>query len=158
MIGGTLPHALLATVLAMAVASPSSTGTNHVSVVAIEKQLMCVTCKIPLQEANSPQAEREKEFVRQLVAEGISEKQIKNRLVGEYGTAVLALPKASGVNLAVYVVPPVVVLLALAGLAFAIPRWRRRGGETDAGSKGSARQLSPADAARLDNDMAWFDR
>jgi cytochrome c-type biogenesis protein CcmH/NrfF len=157
MIGGALPNGLLATVLAMSIASPPTARHAHVSAVALEKQLICVTCKIPLPEANSPQAEREKAYVRQLVSAGLSERQIKNRLVAEYGSAVLALPKASGINLAVYIVPPAVVLLALAGLALAIPRWRRRGREAGGGSNGFARTLSSADAARLEKDMARFD-
>jgi cytochrome c-type biogenesis protein CcmH len=154
--GSRVRHAVLATLLAMSVASAPAAAA-HTSATAIEQQVMCVTCKIPLVEANSPQAEREKTLIRGLVAKGLGEKQIKNALVSEYGPAVLALPKASGVNLAVYIVPPAVVLIALAGLAFAIPRWRRRGRERESESGAAAPSLSAADAARLDRDLARFD-
>lgn len=155
-----IAHTLSAALLAMSIASPPSAhvDTTRASATAIEKQSMCVTCKIPLPEASSPQAEREKAYIKELVGKGLDETQVKNALVAEYGPAVLALPKASGVNLAVYIVPPAVVLIALAGLAFAIPRWRRRGRERDPGGSGSSRALSPADAARLDQDLARFDR
>jgi cytochrome c-type biogenesis protein CcmH len=151
---------LAAAVLAMSIASPpvGRAEAPHASATAIEKQVMCVTCKIPLEEASSPQAEREKAYIKDLVAKGLDEKQVKNALVDEYGAAVLALPRASGVDLAVYVVPPAVVLIAIAALAFAIPRWRRRGRERDVGFGGSPPTLSPADAARLDRDLARFDR
>ena len=152
-----LAHILSAAVLAMSLASPPASASAHVSATAIEQQAMCVTCKIPLPEANSPQAEREKAYIRELVAKDLNEKQVKNALVAEYGPAVLALPKASGVNLAVYIVPPVVVLLALLGVAFAIPRWRRYGRERDRRSGAPPPALSAADAARLDQDLARFD-
>ena len=155
--GAALARVLSATVLAMSVISPSHDPT-HVSATAIEAQAMCVTCKIPLPEASSPQAEREKQYIRQLVAKGLDEKQIKNALVAEYGPAVLGLPKASGVNLAVYIVPPAVVLIALVAIALAIPRWRRRGRERDASPAELAPTLSSADAARLDRDLARFER
>jgi cytochrome c-type biogenesis protein CcmH len=140
----------------MSVASPQEASATHASATAIEKQVMCVTCKIPLEEANSPQAERERAYLKGLVAQGLSEKQVKNALVAEYGPAVLALPKASGFNLAVYVVPPVAVLIALAAIALAVPRWRRRGRERE-GRSPPAPALSPADRARLDRDLARFD-
>jgi cytochrome c-type biogenesis protein CcmH/NrfF len=157
MIGGSgAPHAVLATLLAISLA-PAPPAAGRASAIAIEQQVMCVTCKIPLVEANSPQAEREKALIRGLVAKGLGERQIKNALVSEYGPAVLALPKATGVNLAVYIVPPAVVLIALAALAVAIPRWRRRGRERESGPGATAPSLSPADAARLDRDLARFD-
>jgi cytochrome c-type biogenesis protein CcmH len=149
--------ALSAAALAMSLAAPPGSASAHVSATAIEQQVMCVTCKIPLPEANSPQAEREKAYIRQLVGRGLSEKQVKNALVAEYGAAVLALPKASGVNLAVYIVPPMVVLLALLGVAFAIPRWRRSGRERERPPGASLPKLSTTDAARLDRDLARFD-
>ena len=150
----TLGLALLAT---LALASSSYAATPQTSTTAIERQVMCVTCKIPLQEANSPQAEREKEFIKGLVAQGETEGQIKAELVAEYGPAVLSLPKASGVNLAVYIVPPVIVLLALAGVLIAVPRWRKRGREQPGGwGAPPARPLSASDSARLDDDLARF--
>ena len=149
--------ALGAMLLAISLASAASAASGRVSATAIEAQAMCVTCKIPLQEASSPQADREKEYIRQLVARGLDEKQIKSSLVAEYGPAVLGLPKASGVNLAVYVVPPAVVLIALAALAVAIPRWRRRSRERGPGAGADAPSLSAEDAARLDRDLARFE-
>jgi cytochrome c-type biogenesis protein CcmH len=157
--GGAVAQAFGVAVIAMSVAVPSSASAEptRTSATTIEKQVMCVTCKIPLEEASSPQAEREKAYIKELVAKGLDEAQVKSDLVAEYGPAVLSLPRAAGVNLAVYIVPPAVVLIALAGLAIAIPRWRRRERDRDPGSSGAARPLSPTDAARLDRDLARFD-
>jgi len=96
------------------------------SLPALEQQLFCVTCKIPLVEARSPQAESERSLIRRLLSEGKSEAQIKQALVAEYGPAVLGLPRASGVDLLVYVVPIAVVALAALAVYLALRHWRSR--------------------------------
>jgi cytochrome c-type biogenesis protein CcmH/NrfF len=138
---------------ALASAQPP-TAAPHASATSIEHQLMCVTCKIPLPEAASPQAERERAFLKQLVGEGLSEARIKRALVSEYGPAVLALPSAHGVDLAVYVVPPAAVLAALLVVVLALRRWRRDGGRQQDGWASRVPALSAADAERLERDMA----
>jgi cytochrome c-type biogenesis protein CcmH len=115
---------------------------------------MCVTCKIPLNLAQSPQADRERAFIRALIAQGRSQAQIKGALVDQYGPAALALPKASGFDLAAYLVPAGAVLLLVAGLLALLARWRRRAAR---GGPSPAPGLSEADAAELDADLARFD-
>jgi cytochrome c-type biogenesis protein CcmH len=126
------------------------------SLPAIESQAMCVTCKIPLAIAQSPQADRERAFIQRLIDQGLTEAQIKRVLVAEYGPAVLALPSSHGFGLAAYLVPVVVVLALLAVLALLLPRWRRRTRE-GAAADAHTTTLSPADAARLEADIARFD-
>jgi cytochrome c-type biogenesis protein CcmH len=128
----------------------------HTSLPVIERQVMCVTCKIPLQVAESPQANREREFIQGLIDEGQDEAQIKRSLVAQYGPTVLALPSAQGFDLTVYLVPFAVFLALLATLAVLLPRWRRHA-RGQAGSVLEAPPLDPADAARLEADLARFD-
>lgn len=125
------------------------------SLPAIERQVMCVTCKIPLEVAFSPQAERERAFIRELIGRGMNEAQIKRALQAQYGQAVLALPATSGFDLAAYLVPAVAVLALLALAAVLLPRWRRR--TTQAGAPQEAAPLSPSQAARLQADIDSFD-
>jgi cytochrome c-type biogenesis protein CcmH len=127
---------------------------------AVESQAMCVTCKIPLAVAQSPQADRERAFIQRLIDAGLTEAQIKRALVSEYGPAVLALPSTRGFGLAAYLVPPCVVLALLGLLALLLPRWRRRARAAAPASGGGAHSssvLSPSDEARLDADIARFD-
>jgi cytochrome c-type biogenesis protein CcmH/NrfF len=69
---------------------------------------------------------------------------------------VLALPPAHGFNLAVYVLPAAIVVVGAAGLAFALPRWRRRTRALQANAGGAAAEpnLDPVDARRLEEDLA----
>jgi cytochrome c-type biogenesis protein CcmH/NrfF len=126
------------------------------SLPVIERQVMCVTCKIPLQVAESPQANREREFIQGLINEGDSEAQIKTALVGQYGPAVLGLPAEHGFDLAAYLVPLAVVLALIAVLLLLLPRWRRQA-RANAERRTAAATLSPDDAARLNADLARFD-
>ncbi len=150
---------LLLVALHAAVAAPAAPSTGaKTTLPAVESQAMCVTCKIPLTVAQSPQANRERAFIQRLIAAGLTEAQIKRALVREYGPAVLALPSTHGFDLAVYLVPPCVVLALLGLLALLLPRWRRRARAAAArGASPASPALNPSDEARLDADIARFD-
>ena len=130
--------------------------TPRASLPQIQRQVMCVTCKIPLMVADSPQADRERAFIEGLIAEGKDEAQIKRALVGQYGPAVLALPATHGFDLAAYLVPLAAVLVLLAMLAVLLPRWRRRA-RAQAAARAPAPALGVADARRLEADLERFD-
>jgi cytochrome c-type biogenesis protein CcmH len=151
--------ALAAACMIAASGPPEALGAGAAprpSLPTIERQVMCVTCKIPLNVAESPQADREKAFIQSLIDEGHSEAQIKRSLVAQYGPSVLGLPSAHGFDLTVYLVPLAVVLALLATLSLLLPRWRRRA-RAQAASRSPAVALSAADAARLESDLARFD-
>jgi cytochrome c-type biogenesis protein CcmH len=126
------------------------------SLPVIERQVMCVTCKIPLNVAQSPQADRERAYIQGLIDKGYSEPQIKRALVDQYGPTVLGLPGSHGFDLSAYLVPLAVVLALLATLGVLLPRWRRRarGGP---GAGATPPKLDASDAARLESDLARFD-
>jgi len=129
---------------------------SRASLPAIERKVMCVTCKIPLIVAQSPQADRERAFIRGLIAKGRTEPQIERALVSQYGPTALGLPSAHGFDLTAYLAPLVAVVALAVTLALLLPRWRRRArGDSDAPA---ARALSAAETARLDADMARLDR
>jgi cytochrome c-type biogenesis protein CcmH len=129
---------------------------QRASMTTIEAQVMCVTCGIPLEVAQSPQADAERAYIQQLIDRGETDAQIKRALVAQYGPNVLALPRASGFDLAVYIVPIVVVVALLAVVGFLVPRWRRNRslhvGEPDSGEAA----ITPAESKRLDRELADF--
>jgi cytochrome c-type biogenesis protein CcmH len=138
--------------------APATTrsSTPRASLPAIERRVMCVTCKIPLIVAESPQADRERVFIRGLIAAGKTESQIEQALVGQYGPTALGLPSTHGFDETAYLVPLAAVLALAATLALLLPRWRRR--DRRATDRPAAPPLSPAETARLDADLARFDR
>lgn len=148
--------ALLA-LAALALTAPLAAAEQRASLIEIEKQVMCPVCGTLLQLAESPQAQREKAFIRRLIAEGKTEAQIKDALVAEYGDEVLALPQGSGFSLSAYVVPIVAFIVAAGALALGVMRWRRAGGGS--GDAGTSRGDGPSgeDAERLDADLARYD-
>jgi len=151
----TVAVALAATLLATAL-PPAIGAASPGTLPTIERQVMCVTCKIPLNVAESPQANRERAFIRGQIAQGRSEAQIKSALVAEYGPAVLALPSAKGFDLTAYIVPAAVVVALVALLAVLLPGWRRSArAQRERGE--AAPELSATDSARLQADLDRFD-
>lgn len=144
----------LAVLVMLAVLAPAAAAEQRASLTEIEKQVMCPVCGTLLQLAESPQAQREKVFIRRLIAAGKTEAQIKDALVAEYGDEVLALPKGSGFNLSAYLVPIVAFIVAAIALTIGVLRWRRSGG---GGGAAAADAPKGEDAERLDADLARYD-
>jgi cytochrome c-type biogenesis protein CcmH len=148
--------ALLLAVVSLA--GPASAAPQRASLPDIEDEVMCPTCGVPLALAFSPQAERERQFIRDQIRQGRSKGEIKGALVAEFGPAVLALPDTddSGFNWAAYLVPVAAFLVAAGVIFVTLRRWR---GRSDAGGADPAPppELSPADSARLEQDLTRYD-
>jgi cytochrome c-type biogenesis protein CcmH len=144
--------ALLASIAATAGAATPKTSLN-----AVESEVMCVSCGVPLAIAESPQADAERRTIVKLIKQGKTKDQIKASLVATYGDRVLASPKDTGFGLAAYLVPIVLVLLALVAGALVLPRWRNRVRTAPDGPAPAGPALSDADEARLKEDLARYD-
>jgi cytochrome c-type biogenesis protein CcmH len=118
---------------------------------------MCVSCKIPLSVASSPEATQERVFIKEQIANGKDEAQIKRALVAQYGSTVLSMPSTKGFELSAYLVPIAVVAALLAMLGLLLPRWRRAARAQEESAGPAAPALSHADAERLEHDMKRFD-
>jgi cytochrome c-type biogenesis protein CcmH/NrfF len=141
---------------ALGASAPALAATARASLPAIERQVMCVTCKIPLQVAESTQANDERVYIRELIGKGYDEARVKDALVAQYGPSVLGLPGAHGFDLTVYLVPAAVVLALLATVAVLLPRWRAQSRKQRA-SAASAPGLSGEEQELLERDMARYD-
>ncbi len=60
----------------------------------LEDEVMCPICGTALGLSEAPQADRQREFIRELIAEGRTKDEVKDALVAEYGEEVLAVPEA----------------------------------------------------------------
>ena len=126
------------------------------SLVDIEDEVMCVTCKIPLNIAESPQADDERAFIRGLIAQGLDKEQVKAALVAEYGRQVLALPEDDGFGLTAYLVPIALLVVLGGALVLLLPSWRRRSPAGIGGDAEGVAKLSDEDARRLDEDLGRY--
>jgi cytochrome c-type biogenesis protein CcmH len=149
----------LVAAIACAALLPAAAAAANASLPDIEDEVMCTICGTTLQLSDSPQAERERVFINELIAEGKTKDEIKAALVDEYGPEVLAVPSDDGFDLVGGWILPVVAVLAGATLvAFAARRWRRdqrRDEEAVAPAPGPAPDSE--DERRLSEDLKRYE-
>jgi len=108
---------LLLFVLVIILGSPalvSAQDNNPISddeVNALAKELYCPVCEnIPLDVCPTKACAQWRELIRDKMALGWNEKQIKEFFAEQYGDQVLAVPPRRGFNWLIYVLPPLVVV------------------------------------------------
>jgi cytochrome c-type biogenesis protein CcmH len=107
----------------------------------------------------SPAADEVKRDVRVRLTRGETEQQILDDYVVQFGTRILIEPPAKGINWALYVLPPV-MLVAGAGLVFVLVRRfsSRPAAEREAPATAEAAAGAPEGyARRLDDELADLD-
>jgi cytochrome c-type biogenesis protein CcmH len=151
---------LVAVVLvALAAGVPAAAAcTSHPTLAGMEGQLMCPTCKTPLDQSDAPAANRIRAFVSQRIAAGDNDCQIRDKLVAQFGTEILAAPPASGWGLLAWVLP----IVALVGGALVVGwyawRWSRsREPAPPVGHEQNGRALDPELERRLDDELGAFE-
>jgi cytochrome c-type biogenesis protein CcmH len=93
---------------------------------AIAKQMYCPVCEnTPLDVCPTQACIEWRELIRDLLAEGKTEAEIKQYFVDRFGDRVLAAPPARGLNWLVYVIPPIAILAGVFILYSAIRAWRQ---------------------------------
>jgi len=93
---------------------------------AVAKQLYCPVCEnIPLDVCPTLACEQWRGVIRDKLAAGWDEEQIKTYFVNQYGDRVLATPPARGLNWLVYVLPPLVILAGIVLLYRAFSAWKK---------------------------------
>jgi cytochrome c-type biogenesis protein CcmH/NrfF len=142
---------LLAVLLALATPAGAAAAEPRTTIPDVEDEVMCVTCGVPLNVAESQQADDQRDLIADLIAEGRTKEEVKQALVAEYGERVLAVPRDDGFELAAWVLPILLLGGGTALVAILALRWRGGGAATSPA-------LSTADAARLDEDLRRFDR
>jgi cytochrome c-type biogenesis protein CcmH len=152
--------AILGALIAVAAVAPapaSAAAPHRASLSDIEDEVMCLVCGTTLNVSDSPQADRERAFIRALIDRGETKSQIKAALVAQYGPRVLASPPDSGFGLAVWIVPGLAVVLAGIGIAFAVVRWRRARPAGQSKPLPVAAPTGAGDGARLRSDLEHYD-
>ena len=114
--------------LPTSVASAQQPTPSDDQVNAIARQLFCPVCEnTPLDVCPTQACHQWRELIRQMLAAGKSETEIKQYFVDHYGARVLSEPPATGLNWLVYIVPPVAFLAGVFLLTLAFRSWKRAG-------------------------------
>ena len=131
-----------ATVSAVAAPSPSD----------LEAEFVCPTCKTTLDQSDSPIARRMKQVIRNSLAEGKTEAQIRHQLVAQFGPAVVAEPPKKGFDLLAWLVPLGILAAGAVGVGAIAWGWRRRRADEPPPAP-----LDPALERRVDAELERFD-
>jgi cytochrome c-type biogenesis protein CcmH len=115
--------------LVLAAYAPQQAGSvpldpvREARVQALGKQLRCPMCQgLSIADSNSSAARAQMDKVRELVAAGRTDEQIRGYFTSRYGEWALLEPEATGMNLLVWLLP----LFLLLGGGYAIARTMRR--------------------------------
>ncbi|HYH62122.1 MAG TPA: cytochrome c-type biogenesis protein [Solirubrobacterales bacterium] len=147
----------LTTLAIFATAGLAQTTEPQTTLPDVEDEVMCPVCGTTLELASdSPQAIDERELIRDLIAEGKSKEDIKDELVSEFGSEVLATPSTEGFDLAAWVVPGLAVMAGGVAAFVGLRRWR---GATVAQREtdGPVPSESAEDRERLDDELERYD-
>ena len=91
--------------------------------IKLEKEIMCPVCDgQTLDQSQSLIAEDMKNSIKEKIAEGYNEEEIKNYFVDRYGENVVAYPSTTGFNLLAYLVPILGLILSILIFTFYIRR------------------------------------
>ena len=137
--------------MALALAAPAAASQQHPTLAELEGQLMCPICEgETLAQSDSPAAQRIKAYITLRIGQGATRSQIKDELVEQWGTRILAAPPRHGFDLLAWLLPIVGVLAW---------RWTREREPEPAPQRWSlnGHPLGPDEERRLDEELARFD-
>ncbi len=152
-------YVLLFTILTFAattVFAQDDTPTDD-EVNAIAKQLYCPVCEnTPLDVCPTEACRQWRELIRTQLSQGMTEAEIKQYFVDNYGARVLAEPPRTGLNWLVYLLPPAIILLGAVFLFRSFREWTRSSqAETGPGGERSETSSPSKDdyVARLEEEL-----
>ena len=132
-------------------ADPSTPTDNEVN--AIAKQLYCPVCEnVPLDVCPTTACAQWRSLIREKLAQGWSDAEIKGYFVQQYGDRVLATPPAHGINWLVYLVPPAAIIAGAYILFRALRAWYQPA--SDSANVESTHAPNDEYAARLEEELS----
>lgn len=96
----------------------------EVRTTAVASQLRCPVCQgESIQDSPSTLAQEMRAVVKDQLAAGKSEDEVKAYFVNRYGEWILLQPRVEGFNLVLYILPAMVLFGGAAAIIFAVRRW-----------------------------------
>lgn len=114
---------------------------------------MCPTCHTTLDQSNAPIARRIEAYISGRIAAGDTKSEIENKLVAQFGPAILAAPPHKGFDLLAWWLPEFGVLAGALFLAISAYRWSRTRAPTEVPV---VEPLDPELERQLDQELARF--
>ncbi len=152
-----LIFALLLTGLFTGIAFAQDEIPTDDEVNAVAKQLYCPVCEnTPLDVCPTEACRQWRELIRTQLSEGMTEQQIKDYFVANYGARVLSEPPRTGLNWLVYILPPVIILLGAFFLFRSFREWTKASATVSTASAERSEASSPAKddyVARLEEEL-----
>lgn len=118
----------------------------------LEAELVCPVCETTLDQSNAPVAQRMKLFIRERIAAGDSEQEIKDALVAQFGPAVLATPRKSGFGLLAWALPLAALAAGALIVGVLVRSWSRRRTPSSPETP-----LDPELERRVDEELARYE-
>jgi cytochrome c-type biogenesis protein CcmH len=143
---------LIVVLAALLVAPAARASEQHPTLAELEGEVMCPVCGTTLDQSSSPAAQQIKRAISTGIAAGQTKSEIKQRLVAEYGEAILAAPRRKGFGWLAWVLPLAGMLGAAVLVGFGAWRW--------SSAREPAPVVAPLDPAlerRLDDELARFE-
>jgi len=137
--------------VALALCSPAAAAPNPAD---LEAELVCPTCDTTLDQSNAPVAQRMKQIIRQHIAAGWTEAEIKADLVDQFGQGVLAEPPKSGFDLLAWLLPLGLLAAGAVGVGIVAWGWSHRRGTA---GEDAAPPLDPELERRLDAELERYE-
>jgi cytochrome c-type biogenesis protein CcmH len=125
---------------------------RHPSLAELEGEVMCPVCETTLDQSSSPAAQQIKRVIATRIAAGDTKTQIKDRLVAEYGNAILAAPPREGFGLVAWWLPVGGIVAAAVVVGIGAWRWARSREPAPVGPP-----LDPSSERRLDDELRRFE-
>ncbi len=142
---------LLLTQAGLLTAAAQGGGPTDDEVNAVAQQLYCPVCEnVPLDVCPTQACEQWRATIREKLASGWDEQQIKDYFVEQYGARVLATPPAEGLNWLVYVLPPLALVFGAYLVFRAVRTWQA---EPEPGAKVGAGSTDDPYLARLEEEL-----
>ena len=143
---------LLFVLFALVLVPVARASERHPSLAELEGEVMCPVCETTLDQSSSLAAQQIKRVIRTRIAAGDTKTQIKDRLVAEYGDAILAAPPREGFGLVAWWLPVAGIVAAAVVVGIGAWRWARSREPAPVGPP-----LDPSLERRLDDELRRFE-
>lgn len=151
---------LVAAVVAALVLAPAASACQrNFSLAKMEGEVMCPVCGTTLDQSDSAAANEIRNVIRERRAAGETDCRVKQQLVADYGSQILAAPEKHGFGLLAWLLPLVGIALGAALLAAGVWRWSRGGRRPQPfePARNGHRSIDPELERRLDEELARFE-